>query len=165
MLGLFALRAILVHGAVMVFLVIIPSIPGSLGNFVLPIMLGAKDVAFPRMNLGSFYLWLVGAFCAVYSLYAGGFDTGWTFYTPYSTTTSFSGVIPVLIGVFILGFSSIFTGINFVVTIHKLRPPGMTWFRMPLFLWASTSARGPGTRNLCWQHTFFSQVGTALAGK
>ncbi|MCP4837716.1 MAG: cytochrome c oxidase subunit I, partial [Phycisphaera sp.] len=124
------------HGAIMVFLVIIPSIPAALGNFILPVMLGAKDVAFPRLNLGSFYLWILGAVCAVYSLAAGGFDTGWTFYTPYSTTTSFAGVIPVLIGVFILGFSSIFTGINFVVTIHKLRPPGMTWFRMPLFLWA-----------------------------
>ena len=124
------------HGAIMVFLVIIPSIPAALGNFVLPVMLGAKDVAFPRLNLGSFYLWIIGALCAVYSLVAGGFDTGWTFYTPYSTTTSTPGVIPVVIGVFILGFSSIFTGINFVVTIHKLRPPGMTWFRMPLFLWA-----------------------------
>ena len=124
------------HGAIMVFLVIIPSIPAALGNFVLPVMLGAKDVAFPRLNLGSFYLWIIGAICAVASLLYGGFDTGWTFYTPYSTTTSTGGVIPVVIGVFILGFSSIFTGINFVVTIHKLRPPGMTWFRMPLFLWA-----------------------------
>jgi cytochrome c oxidase subunit 1 len=124
------------HGAIMVFLVIIPSIPGALGNFVLPIMLGAKDVAFPRLNLGSFYLWIIGAILAVVSLVYGGFDTGWTFYTPYSTTTSTGGVIPVVTGVFILGFSSIFTGLNFVVTIHKLRPPGMTWFRMPLLLWA-----------------------------
>ena len=119
----------------------IPSIPAALGNFILPVMLGAKDVAFPRLNLGSFYLWILGAVCAVYSLTVGGFDTGWTFYTPYSTNTSFAGVIPVLIGVFILGFSSIFTGINFVVTIHKLRPPGMTWFRMPLFLWAIYATR------------------------
>jgi len=124
------------HGAIMVFLVIIPSIPAALGNFVLPIMLGAKDVAFPRLNLGSFYLWIIGAVLAVLSLAYGGFDTGWTFYTPYSTTTSTGGVIPVVTGVFILGFSSIFTGLNFVVTIHKLRPPGMTWFRMPLLLWA-----------------------------
>ncbi|MAB72069.1 MAG: cytochrome c oxidase subunit I, partial [Planctomycetaceae bacterium] len=124
------------HGAIMVFLVIIPSIPAALGNFVLPIMLGAKDVAFPRMNLGSFYLWIIGAVLAVVSLTYGGFDTGWTFYTPYSTTTTTGGVIPVVTGVFILGFSSIFTGLNFVVTIHKLRPPGMTWFRMPLLLWA-----------------------------
>jgi cytochrome c oxidase subunit 1 len=124
------------HGAIMVFLVIIPSIPAALGNFVLPIMLGAKDVAFPRLNLASFYLWIGGALFTLYSLAAGGFDTGWTFYTPYSTTTTTGGVIPVLMGVFILGFSSIFTGLNFIVTIHKLRPPGMTWFRMPLFLWA-----------------------------
>jgi len=129
-------KAFTLHGAIMVFLVIIPSIPAALGNFVLPIMLGAKDVAFPRLNLFSFYLWVFGAICAVWSLIAGGFDTGWTFYTPYSTTSQAGGVIPVLVGVFILGFSSIFTGVNFIVTIHKLRPPGMTWFRMPLFLWA-----------------------------
>jgi cytochrome c oxidase subunit 1 len=129
-------KAFTLHGAIMVFLVIIPSIPAALGNFVLPIMLGAKDVAFPRLNLFSFYLWIMGAVCAVYSLIAGGFDTGWTFYTPYSSQFSSGGTIPVLVGVFILGFSSIFTGVNFVVTIHKLRPPGMTWFRMPLFLWA-----------------------------
>ena len=129
-------KAFTLHGAIMVFLVIIPSIPAALGNFVLPIMLGAKDVAFPRLNLFSFYLWVMGAICAVYSLLAGGFDTGWTFYTPYSSQFSAGGTIPVLVGVFILGFSSIFTGLNFIVTIHKLRPPGMTWFRMPLFLWA-----------------------------
>jgi cytochrome c oxidase subunit 1 len=129
-------KAFTLHGAIMVFLVIIPSIPAALGNFVLPIMLGAKDVAFPRLNLFSFYLWVLGAICAVYSLVAGGFDTGWTFYTPYSTSSQAGGIIPVLVGVFILGFSSIFTGVNFIVTIHKLRPPGMTWFRMPLFLWA-----------------------------
>jgi cytochrome c oxidase subunit 1 len=124
------------HGAVMVFLVIIPSIPAALGNFVLPVMLGAKDVAFPRLNLFSYHLWIAGAVCTVVSLVMGSFDTGWTFYTPYSTTTTAGGVIPVIVGVFILGFSSIFTGMNFIVTIHKLRPPGMTWFRMPLFLWA-----------------------------
>ena len=124
------------HGAIMVFLVIIPSIPAVFGNFVLPIMLGAKDVAFPRLNLFSYYLWVSGALLAVISLVAGGFDTGWTFYTPYSTRTSAGGVIFVVSGVFLLGFSSIFTGMNFIVTTHKLRPPGMTWFRMPLFLWA-----------------------------
>ena len=129
-------KAFTLHGAIMVFLVIIPSIPAALGNFVLPIMLGAKDVAFPRLNLFSFYLWMLCAVCAVWSLIAGGFDTGWTFYTPYSTTSQTGGIIPVLVGVFILGFSSIFTGVNFIVTIHKLRPPGMTWFRMPLFLWS-----------------------------
>ncbi|MCH2137910.1 MAG: cytochrome c oxidase subunit I [Phycisphaerales bacterium] len=126
------------HGAIMVFLVIIPSIPAALGNFVLPIMLGAKDVAFPRLNLFSYWLWIVGALCFVLALFTGGLDTGWTFYTPYSidTGSAMGGVIPALTGVFILGFASIFTGMNFVVTIHRLRPPGMTWFRMPLFLWS-----------------------------
>ncbi len=122
------------HGAVMVFLVLIPGIPAALGNFVLPMMLGAKDVAFPRLNLASFYIWWVGAGLALFSIATGGVDTGWTFYTPYSTTTN-TNVISMVAGVFILGFSSIFTGLNFVVSIHKLRPPGMRWFRMPLFLW------------------------------
>jgi cytochrome c oxidase subunit 1 len=123
------------HGAVMVFLFVIPGIPAALGNFVLPIMLGAKDVAFPRLNLCSYYLWVLGAVLALVSIATGGVDTGWTFYTPYSTTTSTS-VIAVVMGAFVLGFSSIFTGLNFIVTIHRLRPPGMTWFRLPLFLWA-----------------------------
>jgi cytochrome c oxidase subunit 1 len=122
------------HGAVMIFLFIIPATPAALGNFVLPVMLGAKDVAFPRLNLASYYLYVFGAIFAVISLATGGVDTGWTFYTPYSTTTN-TAVIPITLGVFILGFSSIFTGLNFVVTIHKMRPQGMTWFRMPLFLW------------------------------
>ncbi|MEZ6189318.1 MAG: cytochrome c oxidase subunit I [Planctomycetota bacterium] len=128
-------RLMTLHGAIMVFLFIIPSIPGALGNFVLPIMLGAKDVAFPRLNLASFYLWIIGALIAVGSIAAGGVDGGWTFYTPYSLQDGRVGVIGMTMGVFILGFSSIFTGLNFVVTIHRLRPPGMTWFRMPLFLW------------------------------
>jgi cytochrome c oxidase subunit 1 len=123
------------HGAVMTFLFIIPGIPAALGNFVLPIMLGAKDVAFPRLNLASFYLWLLGAVFFVVVLHTGGLDTGWTFYTPYSTTTSTQVTLAVT-GAFILGFSSIFTGVNFIATIHMLRPPGMTWFRLPLFLWA-----------------------------
>ncbi|MBX3182667.1 MAG: cytochrome c oxidase subunit I [Polyangiaceae bacterium] len=123
------------HGAVMVFLVIIPGIPAALGNFVLPIQLGAKDVAFPRLNLFSFHLWLIGALFLVLSMYLSAADTGWTFYTPYSTTTT-TAVIPATFGAFILGFSSIFTGVNMIVTIHKLRPPGMHWFRMPLFCWA-----------------------------
>ncbi len=126
------------HGAIMTFLFIIPSIPGSLGNFFLPIMLGAKDVAFPRMNLMSFYLWVGGAIFFLSALLMTGLDTGWTFYTPYSIETN-AAVIPATIGVFILGFSSIFTGLNFVVTINTMRPPGMTWFRMPLFLWATYS--------------------------
>ena len=123
------------HGAVMTFLFIIPGIPAALGNFVLPIMLGAKDVAFPRLNLASYYLWVVGAVFFLAVLHLGGLDTGWTFYTPYSTTTNSSVVLAVL-GAFILGFSSIFTGVNFIATIHTLRPPGMTWFRLPLFVWS-----------------------------
>jgi cytochrome c oxidase subunit I len=123
------------HGAVMVFLFIVPSIPASLGNFFLPIMLGAKDVAFPRLNLASYYIYVFGAMFCLYSIFAGAVDTGWTFYTPYSTSTD-TAVISMTLGAFILGFSSILTGVNFIVTIHKMRPKGMTWFRMPLFLWA-----------------------------
>ena len=123
------------HGAVMVFLFIIPSIPGAIGNFVLPIMLGAKDVAFPRLNLLSWYLYIIGALWAVASIIMGGVDTGWTFYTPYSTTTN-TAVISMTFGVFILGFSSILTGVNFITTVHKLRPVEMDWFKMPLMLWA-----------------------------
>ena len=128
-------RVFTLHGAVMVFLFIIPSIPASFGNFILPVMLGAKDVAFPRLNLASYHLWICGAVCFLFAMFSGSIDTGWTFYTPYSTTTD-TNVIAVTTGVFILGFSSIFTGINFIVTIHKMRPPGMTWFKMPLFLWS-----------------------------
>jgi cytochrome c oxidase subunit 1 len=124
-----------VHGAVMVFLVIIPSVPGALGNFLLPLMLGAKDVAFPRLNLLSYYIYTLGALFFLYTLFAGGLDTGWTFYTPYSTTTG-TAVVSATAGAFILGFSSILTGLNFMVTIHKMRAPGMTWNRMPLFVWA-----------------------------
>lgn len=123
------------HGVVMVFLFIIPSIPASLGNFFLPLQLGAKDVAFPKLNLFSFYIYVVGAIMAIVAMIVGAVDTGWTFYTPYSLTTDTAVVITVL-AAFVLGFSSILTGLNFIVTIHKLRPPGMTWFRMPLFLWA-----------------------------
>jgi cytochrome c oxidase subunit 1 len=123
------------HGAIMVFLFMIPAIPGSLGNFVLPMMLGAKDVAFPRMNLMSWWLYVAGALFALVSIATGGVDTGWTFYTPYSTTTG-GNVVAMVFGVFLLGFSSIFTGLNFIVTMHKLRPAGMSWFRMPLFPWA-----------------------------
>ena len=129
-------RTFTMHGAVMIFLVIIPSIPAALGNFILPIMLGAKDVAFPRLNLTSYWLWVIGAIFAVMSMVVGGVDTGWTFYAPYSTEAARVGVVYVTVGAFILGFSSIFTGLNFIVTIHRLRPPGMTWFRMPLFLWS-----------------------------
>jgi cytochrome c oxidase subunit 1 len=122
----------------MVFLVIIPAVPAALGNFVLPIMLGAKDVAFPRLNLLSWWLWIFGLVFFLLAIVSGGLDTGWTFYTPYSIdkSSAMGGVIPAVTGAFILGFSSIFTGMNFIVTIHRLRPPGMTWFRMPLFLWS-----------------------------
>lgn len=123
------------HGAFMVFLFVIPAIPGSLGNMVLPLMLGAKDVALPRLNLLSFYLWLTGAVLATLAIVLGGFDTGWTFYTPYSLYTQ-QAVVTIGLAIFVLGFSSIFTGLNFIVTVHKLRAPGLTWFRMPLFVWA-----------------------------
>lgn len=128
-------RMFTLHGAVMVFLVIIPSIPASLGNFVLPLMLGAKDVAFPKLNLASFWVYVLGAAFFIATLVTGGVDTGWTFYTPYSIKTG-SSATTALLGAFILGFSSIFTGINFLVTIHKMRAPGLTWDRLPLFVWA-----------------------------
>lgn len=128
-------QAMTLHGAVMVFLVIIPGIPAALGNIAMPLQLGAKDVAFPRLNLMSYHLWLLGAMFFLASLVISAADTGWTFYVPYSTTTP-TAVIPAAFGAFILGFSSIFTGLNFIVTVHKLRPPGMTWFRLPLFVWA-----------------------------
>ncbi|MEX0877160.1 MAG: cbb3-type cytochrome c oxidase subunit I, partial [Phycisphaerales bacterium] len=131
-------RAFTLHGAVMVFMFIVPSIPASLGNFFLPIMVGAKDVAFPRLNLLSWYIYVFGALFGVLSILLGGVDTGWTFYTPYSTTTDADHwrVVLMVSAAFILGFSSILTGLNFVVTVHKLRAPGMGWFDMPLFIWA-----------------------------
>ncbi len=134
-------RIFTLHGAIMVFMVIVPGIPASLGNFLLPLMLGAKDVAFPRLNLLSFWIYVLGSLFAVLSLLIGGVDTGWTFYTPYSTTTDADHwrVVFMILGAFILGFSSILTGLNFVVTVHKLRCPGMGWFDMPLFVWAAYS--------------------------
>ncbi|HWO56866.1 MAG TPA: cytochrome c oxidase subunit I [bacterium] len=123
------------HGAIMIFLFIIPSIPAALGNFALPLMIGARDVAFPRLNLASWWVYVAGTIIALYSIFAGAVDTGWTFYTPYSTQTT-TAVISMTFAAFVLGFSSIFTGINFIVTVHKLRAPGMTWFKMPLFVWA-----------------------------
>jgi hypothetical protein len=108
--------------------------PGGAGQLRLPIMLGAKDVAFPRLNLMSFYIYVFGAVFCLYSIVSGAVDTGWTFYTPYSTSTS-SSVVSMTLGVFILGFSSILTGLNFIVTIHKLRAPGLHWRRLPLFVW------------------------------
>ena len=128
-------RMFTLHGVSMIFLFMIPAIPGVFGNFMLPLMLGAKDVAFPKLNLLSLYLYWTGATLALAGMIMGGTDTGWTFYAPYSTTTPMT-LFPVLLGVFILGFSSILTGLNFIVTIHTLRAPGMGWMRLQLFVWA-----------------------------
>jgi cytochrome c oxidase subunit 1 len=123
------------HGVIMVWFFLIPSIPNVLGNFLLPMMIGARDMAFPRLNLISWYVFMFGGCFALASILLGGVDTGWTFYTPYSSTYSNGWVIAMAVGIFINGFSSIFTGLNFIVTVHKLRAPGMTWFRLPLFVW------------------------------
>src|SRR5437588_1712376 len=124
------------HGIIMVFFFLVPSIPATLGNFLVPMMIGARDLAFPRINLLSWYIYIVGGIVTIYALLAGGVDTGWTFYVPYSTTFSNSYVIATGLGIFINGFSSILTGLNFIVTIHTMRAPGMTWYRLPLFVWA-----------------------------
>jgi cytochrome c oxidase subunit 1 len=124
------------HGVVMIFFFLIPSIPATLGNFLIPIMIGAKDLAFPRINLLSWYIYIVGALTTLIAVWAGGVDTGWTFYTPYSSLSSTTAVTAAAVGVFITGFSSILTGLNFIVTVHRMRAPGMTWFRLPLFVWA-----------------------------
>ena len=123
------------HGAIMVFMVIIPGIPAFLGNFMLPLQIGAKDVAFPKINLLSWYCLVIGSLVALCSLFFNGVDTGWTFYTPYSIRTD-NGTLWVVLGAFIIGFSSILTGLNFIVTIHKLRAKGMGFFKMPLFVWS-----------------------------
>jgi len=124
------------HGIVMIFLFLIPSIPSVLGNFLVPIMIGARDLAFPRLNLLSWYLLVIGGVFTLWAIVAGGVDTGWTFYTPYSSLFSNTNVVLAVIGIFIAGFSSILTGLNFIVTIHQMRAPGMTWFRLPLFIWS-----------------------------
>ena len=129
-------RMFTAHGVMMVFFVLIPVVPGILGNFVMPLMIGAKDVAFPRLNLLSWYLLVIGFLFTIAALVSGGVDTGWTFYTPYSSLASNSNVVMTGLGIFIAGFSSILTGLNFMVTIHRMRAPGMTWFRLPLFVWA-----------------------------
>ncbi|MEI7576127.1 MAG: cbb3-type cytochrome c oxidase subunit I [Armatimonadota bacterium] len=123
------------HGTVMVFLFLLVAIPAVLGNFLLPLMIGARDLAFPRLNLLSWYLYMAAGTCITLAMLGGGADTGWTFYTPYSSMYSNSNVSLTLLGVFLGGFSSITTGMNFVVTTHKMRAPGMTWFRLPLFVW------------------------------
>jgi len=124
------------HGLVMIFFFLVPSIPGVLGNFFVPIMIGAKDMAFPRLNLLSWYVYMIGGLVSFVAIITGGVDTGWTFYAPYSSTYANSNVALTAVGVFITGFSSILTGLNIIVTVHKMRAPGMTWFRMPLFVWA-----------------------------
>lgn len=124
------------HGVIMVWFFLIPSIPATLGNFLVPLMIGADDMVFPRLNLASWYVFLLGIIIALASLIAGGIDTGWTFYTPYSTTYARGYVALMLVGIFVTGFSTIFTAMNIIVTVHKLRAPGMTWFRLPLFIWS-----------------------------
>ena len=124
------------HGIYMVFFFMIPAIPAVLGNFLIPLMIGAKDLAFPRINLLSWYLYMVGAAITLWITFQGGVDTGWTFYTPYSTAFSNTNVVLAGVGIFVSGFSSILTGLNFIVTIHQMRAPGLTWFRLPLFVWA-----------------------------
>jgi cytochrome c oxidase subunit 1 len=124
------------HGVLMIFFFMIPAIPSVLGNFLIPLMIGAKDVAFPRLNLFSWYIYVAGAVLVLYALFLGGLDTGWTFYTPYSTVFAQTNVVLAALGIFVTGFSSILTGLNFIVTIHTLRAPGLTWSRLPLFIWA-----------------------------
>jgi cytochrome c oxidase subunit 1 len=129
-------RLFTLHGVVMIWFFLIPAVPSVLGNFVLPLAIGADDVAFPRLNLASWYLFMAGGLLVLYAIAAGGVDTGWTFYTPYSSTYSNGHVMAMAAGVFIAGFSSIATGLNFIVTIHRRRAPGLTWFRLPLFVWS-----------------------------
>ncbi len=128
-------RLFTIHGVVMVFFFLVPVVPTVLGNFCLPLMIGAKDLAFPRINLASWYLFVIGGGFALFAMLAGGVDTGWTFYTPYSSQSSHDNVTLTLLGIVISDFSSIFTGLNFIVTTHKMRAPGLTWWRLPLFVW------------------------------
>jgi cytochrome c oxidase subunit 1 len=125
------------HGQVMIFFFLIPSIPAVLGNFLIPLMIGAKDLAFPRINLLSWYLFILGGSLMIYTILAGGVDTGWTFYTPLSTAFLNTHVVTAAMAIFIAGFSSILTGLNFIVTTHRMRAPGMTWSRLPLFVWSN----------------------------
>ncbi len=128
-------RLFTMHGVIMVWFFLVPVVPTVLGNFILPLMIGAKDLAFPRINLLSWYLFTAGAAYSMIAMLAGGLDTGWTFYTPYSTQFSNYNVVHVLIGIVISGFSSIVTGLNFIITIHRMRAPGLTWWRLPIFVW------------------------------
>jgi cytochrome c oxidase subunit I len=124
------------HGVVMIFFFLVPAVPATLGNFFIPLMIGARDLAFPRMNLASWYVFMLGGLFATLALIFGGFDAGWTFYTPLSSLYSNTQITLALVGAFLSGMSSIMTGVNFIATIHKMRAPGMTWFRLPLFVWA-----------------------------
>jgi cytochrome c oxidase subunit 1 len=124
------------HGVIMVFFFLVPVVPAVLGNFCLPLMIGARDLAFPRLNLASWYIYMTGAAMILWVIFSGGIDTGWTFYTPFSSKASHTDVIPAMIAIAVTGFSSIFTGLNFIVTVHYLRAPGLTWFRLPLFVWS-----------------------------
>ncbi|MBI1788460.1 MAG: cytochrome c oxidase subunit I [Acidobacteria bacterium] len=128
------------HGVIMVFFFLIPAVPAVLGNFLVPLMIGARDLAFPRLNLASWYIFVIGGTLSILAAILGGVDTGWTFYTPYSSTYSNTYVMITAVGIFITGFASILTGLNFIVTIHRMRAPGLTWFRMPLFIWANYAA-------------------------
>ena len=129
-------RLFTLHGVLMVFLFLIPGVPAVLGNFLIPVMIGAKDLAFPKLNLASWYVFNIGGLFMIWAMLQGGVDTGWTFYTPFSTTFTDTNVIATALGAFIAGFASIMTGLNFIVTIHRMRAPGLTWFRLPLFVWA-----------------------------
>ncbi|MGH9515957.1 MAG: cytochrome c oxidase subunit I [Terriglobales bacterium] len=129
-------KAFTMHGQIMVFFFLIPSIPAVLGNFLIPMMIGAKDLAFPRINLLSWYIYIAAGILYLWCLVTGGVDTGWTFYTPFSSQFSNTHVVEAGMAIFIVGFSSILTGLNFVVTVHRMRAPGMTWTRLPLFVWS-----------------------------
>jgi cytochrome c oxidase subunit 1 len=129
-------RLFTMHGIIMVFFFLVPAIPATLGNFFVPMMIGARDLAFPRINLLSWYVYMLGAIVTLWAMLAYGVDTGWTFYTPFSSRASHTNVVPVIIGLFITGFSSILTALNFVVTVHGMRAPGLTWLRLPLFIWS-----------------------------
>ncbi|PSQ71516.1 MAG: cytochrome c oxidase subunit I [Bacteroidetes bacterium QH_9_67_14] len=130
-------RLFSIHGIVMIWFFLIPSIPTTLGNFLIPMMVGAKDLAFPKLNLASWYIFTLGGVFTLAAIIGGGIDTGWTFYTPYSTSFAQTRVILVVLGIFVMGFSSILTGLNFIVTTHTMRAPGLSWFRLPLFVWAN----------------------------
>jgi cytochrome c oxidase subunit 1 len=128
-------RLFTLHGVIMVWFFLVPVVPSVLGNFCLPLMIGARDLAFPRLNLASWYLFVLGATWALYGMLANGLDTGWTFYTPYASQSTHYNVVPVLLGITINGFGTIFTGVNFIATTHRLRAPGLTWWRLPIFVW------------------------------